>query len=572
MADTKAPIPLTPYVVSGTQWVTECPGCHHPAPHKFYIDQATGLHLCFRCGYGKGAKPGAYAGPRASSDRFEARADVDPTLSSLCNLDYLRQSQATLWDTKEGRFRGLDYVLNRRGLARDVVRLLGYGYDPARDWLVLPWFDELGRLRNIKWRVLDPRDEESPRYLTARSGVKLLGGMHLLKGHPSKEVVICEGELNAAAFMSCVRTTPAVWLGAKGNWDPKWARRHLDRFERITLALDNEVYESNEDELEEMVKSLGAWRCTRLAYPQTMKDVNDILLQAGSPKATSYLQAALAGATPYGRPLLLSTGDAVEKSVDFYSGINQRRISTGHHALDAVTGGFRPGAVYTFAGPAKKGKTTMALDWAMNVAAQGIPVLFGSFEMKVSEEMLPRMVSKYLRRNVERQRMDPAAYQRLCVEVAQKLPWTWINRHDRVSLRELYESVKHGYAAGARFLVLDHLQFIMDFGSEEVFKATAKVSRFIKRLSNDFPELTVLGISQIAGGKFEIGKYKQDTQRLMGGSTQAYNCDEVWWYEDSVLTVQQTRTPAITAGGRVVVQFNPSTCTYNYTPVQVVAD
>lgn len=87
----------------------------------------------------------------------------------------------------------------------------------------------------------------------------------------------------------------------------------------------------------------------------------------------------------------VSIGDAAaELLVDLESGDDEKApvILTGFGDLDDVLKGFGPGQLVILAGRPSMGKTTLAINIALNIAATGTPVLFYSLEMEIREIVL----------------------------------------------------------------------------------------------------------------------------------------------------------------------------------------
>lgn len=77
--------------------------------------------------------------------------------------------------------------------------------------------------------------------------------------------------------------------------------------------------------------------------------------------------------------------DAVKQSLDvFYKSLNDKEISgidTGYTDLNSIMGGWQPSDQIVIAGRPGMGKTTLALNFALKVAEQDIPIAIFSLEM-----------------------------------------------------------------------------------------------------------------------------------------------------------------------------------------------
>ena len=198
--------------------------------------------------------------------------------------------------------------------------------------------------------------------------------------------------------------------------------------------------------------------------------------------------------------------------------------------------------------------TTFVLHILLNAAQAGGKVLIGSFEMKVGKEMILKVLGKLMGRNFEKYKdlITETQVDRMITSVSDFLPVSWINRHDHLRMGELYDAVKIKYQVGYRFLLLDHAQFMMGLGKEEaVYSETAKISRFIKRLTNDFPELTIWLITEL-----------NSQEGTFGGKSLEYDSDVVLSYYGTGLECEKHRVDSGFKGKKVQIRWNGERCAY----------
>lgn len=139
---------------------------------------------------------------------------------------------------------GARYYLRNRGFNDDTMDKFQLGYDEISGRIVIPIFDESGRLVGFKGRSVDPEDK--PKY-------KVLGGS--LYGFPRYHVglvvfgidkvpeekrtaIICEGELNAIA-MHQMGFDNAIAAGGSTFTDIH-ARKIVERFDSAILYFDSD--------------------------------------------------------------------------------------------------------------------------------------------------------------------------------------------------------------------------------------------------------------------------------------------------------------------------------------------
>lgn len=134
--------------------------------------------------------------------------------------------------------------LHERGFNRKSIEEFQLGYDDISERIVIPIFDEVGRLVGFKGRSIDP--EVKPKY-------KVIGGSNY--GFPryhvglvifaidkvsekEKTAIICEGEFNAIA-MHQMGYKNAIAAGGS-TFTPTHAKKIIDRFDSAYLYFDTD--------------------------------------------------------------------------------------------------------------------------------------------------------------------------------------------------------------------------------------------------------------------------------------------------------------------------------------------
>ncbi len=147
------------------------------------------------------------------------------------------------------------------------------------------------------------------------------------------------------------------------DWD------RLAKVKRIVIAVDND--EPGERLAAELVRRLGRVRCSRAAFPDGCKDLNEVLLAHGS--------AAVLDAIHNARPYPVSglyTVDELPPEPPL------EPVSTGWARLDPFVKVYRP-ALMVVSGFANAGKSTWTTQLVANlIVTQGWPVAVASFEMR----------------------------------------------------------------------------------------------------------------------------------------------------------------------------------------------
>lgn len=510
---------------------TTCPQCRHPG-RKYYYNQEKQIGYCFHCSYAGGAQ----VAPSAS---------YAPPAPSVLNAAYVRRSQAHLIDHRPA----LHYLLNERALKLEAVHHFKLGYDPDRGAIVIPHMDPDGKVVGIKYRYLDP--DASPKYIYASGSRSCIYNLPILISTPYPWCVLTEGELDCVSIFQLAANLPVVAIPGMNTFKDRWLK-WFERFERIYIAFDNE--DAADERAEQLAVKLKDYRCYRLKLPPGIKDVNQLVTTATHAKVLPIWKQLLKEAQCIGQPLIKETAEYIPAVIDNYTGVGQASTSTGYPALDEAMGGLRPGRVYLLKGESKLGKTTFCLHILLNVAQAGGKVLLGSFEMKVAEEMIYKVASKMMGFDLaQRGRvLTPANLERVMQGISATLPVSWINRHDRIRMTELYDAVKIKYQEGYRYLLLDHAQFMMNLGREDaVYSETAKLSRYFKRLTNDFPHLTILLITEL-----------NSQDGTFGGKSLEYDSDVLLKYYGTGLEVERSRIDSQCNGRKVQIRWDAERCRY----------
>lgn len=174
--------------------------------------------------------------------------------------------------------------------------------------------------------------------------------------------------------------------------------------------------------------------------------------------------------------------------------------------LDKMTGGFRDGSLVILAGRTAMGKTSCGIRFCVNVASQGLPVVFFSLEME-TEDIVTRMIAPRARINtnrIDRGMVGPvpgiqdewADYQvaraelnplPILLDTAPGATLAEIRSRSRQAVREL----------GARMVIVDYLHLIGPPGraSDEV-QRLGGLAVGLKNMAREL-NLPVIVLSQI---------------------------------------------------------------------------
>jgi replicative DNA helicase len=178
-------------------------------------------------------------------------------------------------------------------------------------------------------------------------------------------------------------------------------------------------------------------------------------------------------------------------------------VATGFYDLDhLLDGGFHPGTLNLIAGRPSRGKTTLALNIAVNAAKAGSRVAFFSLEMS-DAEIVAKIISASVGLHMHRLRLgqlrdEDRAAMADGVSRAVELPLL-VDSSGTISVAEIAGRVhRQAVGGGLGLLVVDYLQLVATpqrrnaTRNEEV----GEISRGLKLLAKDL-RLPVLAVSQL---------------------------------------------------------------------------
>ena len=184
---------------------------------------------------------------------------------------------------------------------------------------------------------------------------------------------------------------------------------------------------------------------------------------------TEYFQLALqremACLTPL-KELPHSYRDALEKG-----------YSTGWRCLDQFMQGLRMGELTVITADTGAGKTTFCTQLMVNVAMQGVPVWINSWEMK-PETTMRKLASIVLRRPMKMQ--DFSDHENEQFDEWSSRYQVYINPNTiGTDINKLAEQLEMAKRLGVKVVMLDHLDYLVNFRREKLHEA---IDETIKRL------------------------------------------------------------------------------------------
>lgn len=258
-----------------------------------------------------------------------------------------------------------------------------------------PYFGTLGReapavgfqySNAVKWRTLDGK------YFTQSGGAAK--ELWCLDEWPGGDLVIVEGELDAAAFRECGVFATSVPNGANDkpikNSGSKFdyivnAKEAIDRADRIIIATDND--RAGDMLFNELVQRLPPHKVWRVAYPEGCKDPNHILIKHGK----QALLDALEGCVSIAIPGIRSANDFLPELIDYWENGPPGADKIGITAVDRLHS-FCPGQFTILTGVPGHGKSSW-LNWYLMQLAVQYDYTFGVWSAEMPVVMLQSLLA-----------------------------------------------------------------------------------------------------------------------------------------------------------------------------------
>ena len=271
----------------------------------------------------------------------------------------------------------------------------------------------------------------------------------------------------------------------------------LDRLKKVYLAGDMD--EAGQRHMEEVARRIGKGRCWQVRWPGGCKDAKDTLEKRG-PEAVTF---AIENAAPY--PLEGVHVITDEEIANLHAGIRERRIITGHKAIDDRFSLSGEGLFIVTTGISGRGKTTFwngmsVLYTERNEEEMKLDRLLPPFHTVIcSAEMKPHiMASRLIGQRANQSFTGSAMVEQVPLDRAMDtyLPWVrrhftflrWADRATQPTITWLLERIRDVVQrTGAKLVIVDPWQEFDD----EMPDRERNHSRWIGKQLQRFIGLTV---------------------------------------------------------------------------------
>ena len=507
--------------------VKHCPFCkgnvHKPDNiWKLYFKRSDGACFCHRCGF-KGswfdfkAKMGdvrPISNPLSSSSSSSSSSSNPPPSNPPpsnppssnpssptpaagkpgprgLDLRALKQYPAAL--TKSPK--ALEYLTKVRGLAPETLAKYSVGLAPYAfpvepvpgakpEWVdqtcvTFPWVGEEGTVR-IKARALASKGLQR---LDPKGGGWSLFGWHTVPDDAT-EIILTEGEYDAMAVWQATGR-PAVSLPNGARSLPIDLLPLLERFAKITLWMDDDV--AGLEGAEKIARKLGVER-TYLVRPSACQHTLAATRGEDGKTPKDANEALLAGLDML--PMLDSAARIPHQQIVEFADLRADVLtelanptqaagvqSTTLPGFNTILKGHRKGELSVFTGPTGSGKTSILSQLSIDYAAQGVPTLWGSFELsniRLVKKMIQQLASLPLDAHIDQFEYWADAFE--------ALPLYFMKFFGSSDIHAVLDAMEYAvYVNDVEHIILDNLQF-MHSGQGKGFERFELLDKSIEAL------------------------------------------------------------------------------------------
>ncbi len=303
-------------------------------------------------------------------------------------------------------------------------------------------------------------------YLRSPGRPSTLFGVKNLQDDTTKDVIICEGELDVVALwqMGFTHNVVSGTAGA-GTWADEWLDA-LEPYKHFILSYDAD--KAGDEGASGVADKLGRDRCSRARLPY--KDAAECLekcvggetIRRAMDDAQPLLEAGIVRIDSYAQEIEALISDPTRL----------KGLPTGSKELDDALGGIRPG-LWVITGDTAAGKTSFTTWLALEQGRRGVGVLLTSFEQRpvgTVQKLLRAEIGGDFTQVTQQARSD-------AMTKLGGLPIYMVDHYGHLDPKELTDLI--GYSVrrrDVRVAVVDHLGFLID-GAEDERRAIEKVVR-----------------------------------------------------------------------------------------------
>lgn len=353
--------------------------------------------------------------------------------------------------------RVMEYLKNERKLSENTIR--AYKVAEQNEFIVFPSIRD-GELIRYKLRSIDDKHNCK----TSLNSEPCLFGWQAIPDN-AREVVICEGEIDAMSWYQLGYPALSVPNGAQGLTWIEHEYNSLERFDKIYLSMDMD--DAGQKVVPEIVERLGRERVRVIDLP--LKDANE-LLQSGFTSVMA--NGIILKAKTVDPSELRNAADFVDKVInEFYGTDTNGFYLPWEKSIGKIK--CRYGETILLSGINKHGKSQAIGNIALGAIAQGEKACIASFEFK------PEKWLKRLTRQAACLSMPTKEYIRAVHDWYRPKLWVFnvVGKSKIDKMFEVFSYARKRY--GITMFVIDNLQKL-DIDVED----NSAVKNFVERLTD----------------------------------------------------------------------------------------
>jgi len=437
---------------AGTEAVTNCMFCEDKK-QRFYVNQEKSIFYCHNC---------SEAGNLWKLKKHFGELNINSIIKPQATKKPQANKDTDLVKTLSEAQEAVKYLKMQRGFTSDTIKRFNLGYDG--EYISIPYYQNK-ELVNIKYQSI--KEKRFKREEGCASTLFNIDNVDY-----KKDIILCEGENDCiAAVQLGFENVTSVPTGA-GSFNNEW----IDYFDSCAgnfyICYDNDP--AGEQGAEKLSNRIGIERCYRVSLPA--KDFNDCLM-AGFSK--NDIQEYFDKATQYRLSNVKHLSETLEQVEELWrEGEKGKGLQlTNWSKVNEKLGGLRPAEITVITGDSGSGKSTISLNFVIDLIAQDKGILIASTEMQVR-----KVVSKLFTMHAQKpfENLTTEEYEK-CVEYFSIKNIFFIDVHGHLSIEHIdncMSYVKRKY--GVEYVVLDHLHFFLE--NEGSDRTTAEINNFMKKL------------------------------------------------------------------------------------------
>lgn len=449
-----------------------CPLC--PKPHNedrtnlftLGFKQNSGVFHCFRCG--------------ASGSWYDFKnymlggsLSVD-SLKSNVDVQYPSESEhaTRMLNLKDNLYPDItDYLINTRGIKPDTLYKykVGVGIQTYKDLdseeikqlptVYFPMFmakskEAQNAFTRVKARAIHKENKHHMKMIPTGGTWGFFGLNTVPSG--SKTLVITEGEYDAMAVHQSTGL-PAVSLPNGASHLPVQMIPWLEQFHKIILWLDDDL--AGREAAMKFSKKLGVKRCfivhTKNSTGEGPKDANEALLQCTPDEMKDFILKS----KPLVEENIITFRDLREEVYQKILRHNEESgiMSKSFEWFNQKTKGFRRGELSILTGSTGSGKTTLLSQLSLDFCRQGIPTLWGSFEIK-NDILLKKLLLQYSKCDLTQ---NPSLFNDYA-DSFQEIPLYLLKFFGSTDVDKILDTMDFAvYTYDIGHIIIDNLQFML---------------------------------------------------------------------------------------------------------------